>query len=302
MPRYGYKEVDIMDTIRCRAFLTTVEEGTVKGAAKKMGYTPSAISQLITSLENDLEVQLLDRGRKGSALTVNGKKILPKVRALLDQEEQLYQTAADINGLLAGSITIGSFTSIATFWLPQLLQSFQEQYPNIDIHLQEGPVQDIYRWLDNREVDICFCSDLKVADYEWIPLGEDRMVVVLSKDHHMAKEKKFPISQLRYENIILPQQGGYSNAVKMLEKRGIPYHVRLTTYEVYASMAMAEQGLGVTILNELITRSLKGSAVIIPIDPPYNIKLGIAVPGINEASPATKCFIKHTIEKMKSIE
>lgn len=291
-----------MDTARYRAFLAAANEGTIKDAADKLGYTPSAVSQLISSMENDLGIRLLNRGRQGVTLTDNGKRLFSTVHSLLAQEEQLYQIAADIKGLLTGSVTIGSFSSIATFWLPAVFKSFQEQFPGIDLRLQEGPWQDIHQWLDNKDVDIGFCSHSKTASYDWLPLAEDRMMVVLAKNHPMARENSFPVNRLSQEDLILTQQGRYCNAAIMLKERGLPFHTRFTTKEPYASMAMAEQGLGISVLNELITQGWKDRVKIIPVDPPYSITLGIAVPSMKEVSPATMCFLRHARKMLRQIE
>lgn len=291
--------VTIMDTARCRAVLAAANEGTIKGAAEKLGYTPSAVSQLISAMEHDLGLRLFDRGHKGVRLTDSGKRLLPVVCGLLDREEQIYQTATDIKGLLTGSVTISAFSSISTYWLPSVIQSFQKQFPGVHVNLQEGSWQDIHQWLEDRQVDIGFCSYSKTSPHDWIPLAEDRMMAVLSKDHPMSKKEKFPIIQLSREPLILTQKGEYCNAVIMMKEREIPFSVHFITKEPYAAMAMAEQGMGISVLNELVTQTWKGRVAIIPVDPPYSITLGISVPSQQEASPAVTRFIQHAEKMLK---
>nr|MDU2066558.1 LysR family transcriptional regulator [Sporomusaceae bacterium] len=107
-----------MESARCKAFLAAVETGSFSKAAEVLNYTPSGVSQLVTSLENDLGFPLLRRNPKGVTLTENGKQILPAVRDFLLQENRIFQLAAEISGLLIGSITIASYSSISTHWLP----------------------------------------------------------------------------------------------------------------------------------------------------------------------------------------
>ena len=69
-----------MDTVRYRAFVTAAEKGTIKEAAEEMGYTSSAISQLIKALEEELDTELLVRSRTGVTLTSGGATLLPVAR------------------------------------------------------------------------------------------------------------------------------------------------------------------------------------------------------------------------------
>ena len=76
------------------------------------------------------------------------------VRDLLQQEERLNQLASEINGLATGTITIGSYSSIASHWLPAVIKGFTEAYPKIEIHLMEGIWKENEEWLDAKIVDL----------------------------------------------------------------------------------------------------------------------------------------------------
>lgn len=132
-----------METARCKAFLTSVEAGSFSKAAEVLNYTPSGVSQLVTSFENELGFPLLRRNKKGVTPTENGEKILPVVRDFLAKENQIYQIAAEMNGLLIGNVTIAAYSSIATHWLPTVIRVFQESYPQIEIKLMEGIRQEV---------------------------------------------------------------------------------------------------------------------------------------------------------------
>ena len=70
-----------MESARCKAFVASVETGSFRAAAESLGYTPSAVSQLVAALEKDLGLRLLVRTKKGVILTPEGKKLLPIARA-----------------------------------------------------------------------------------------------------------------------------------------------------------------------------------------------------------------------------
>lgn len=70
-----------MDTARCRAFVAAAESGSFTKAAEILNYTTSGISQLVTTLESDFDLILLERTRKGVKVTDAGEKLLPVIRA-----------------------------------------------------------------------------------------------------------------------------------------------------------------------------------------------------------------------------
>ena len=85
-----------METARCRAFLQAAETGSFSRAAEKLNYTPSGVSQLVTAMEETVGFPLLHRSRKGVRLTEAGERLLPAVRAFLQQDARIEQIAGEI--------------------------------------------------------------------------------------------------------------------------------------------------------------------------------------------------------------
>ena len=121
-----------------QVFSTVIQEGTFQKAALKLNVTPSAVSHSITQLETELGFPVFIRSRSGAELTANGRTILPIIQEILNSQARLEQEAADINGLNAGSIRIGAFSSVCINWLPPIIQSFKKQYPHIDISVSQN--------------------------------------------------------------------------------------------------------------------------------------------------------------------
>ncbi len=84
-----------MENSRCRAFLECVDRGSVTAAADALGYTPSAVSQLISALEKELGLKLFNRSPKGVSLTTEGVAMVPVIRSYMVREREIYQTAAE---------------------------------------------------------------------------------------------------------------------------------------------------------------------------------------------------------------
>ena len=291
-----------MESARCKAFMYAADTGSFTKAAERLNYTPSGVSQLVGALENETGLTLLRRTRKGVTLTPDGEILLPAVREFLEKENRIYELAAEVKGLLVGSVTIAAYSSISTHWLPEVIRDFEQDYPQIEIRLMEGIRQEVTRWLDEKKADIGFLSYQEPMPYEWTPLDYDEMLAVLPKDHPYSSKESYPLINCETDSFIMPALGRDDDVVSLFERNGIKLNIHFTTLENFATMAMIEKGLGMSVMNNLITEKWNCDVVKIPVDPPSRITLGLAVPSYKQASPAVKRFIKYAVERLKKIE
>ena len=289
-----------METARCKAFLFAAETGSITKAAEELNYTPSGVSQLIQAFERELGVGLFHRNKKGVTLTEEGRRFIPIVRELLNCEDAIGQLSAEIRGLTVGTINIAAYSSIATHWLPAVIKEFQRQYPGIEIHLHEGIRQEVEKLLENRKADMAFMSYKEPMAFEWIPLAEDPMLAVLDKDHPFAKRKKYPLKACEQEVFIMPAMGLDEDVTNMIRENDLTLQIGFQTHDNFSAIAMIEQGLGMSIMNKLITDRLDYDVIKIPVDPPQHITFGIAIPTISNATPATRKFISMAVAMLKN--
>ena len=106
-----------MDTEKYQALLQAVEQGSITAAARDLGYSPSGLTRMLDSLERDLGFSLLFRTSQGVQLTA--------IRELLYWSRQIREESAGILGLEQGELFVGSYYSIASCWLPEILRAFQ---------------------------------------------------------------------------------------------------------------------------------------------------------------------------------
>ena len=285
-----------MDTIRYRAFLTAADSGSIRVAADILGYTPSGVSQLIQSLEKELNITLFRRGKKGVTLTSSGEMLLPVVRSIISQENNLLQVAADLNGTVFGTINVASYHSLASAWMPQLVARFQKDFPQVRINIFEGTQKDIVEHLISGKSDIAFFNNsMMTGRYDWIPIKSDPMMAVVPKGHKLAGLDKFPVEAFRGERFIMPENGFDYDVMEIFDEYGIVPDIYLSTFDSYILLKMVENGLGVSLVNEacLDERIDKGKVRAIPLDPPRCLEMGIAVLSLKDASPAVKKFIEY---------
>ena len=288
-----------MDINKYRIFLQSVDSGSFSKVAEETGYTPSGIVHMMNTLESEMGFPLLVRSRRGVRLTPDGERVAPILRSLVKWEEQLHQVSSDIRGAVSGSITLGCYYSIAVNWLPEVIRQFQKDFPNIKIQMLEAVHQKLDDLLAEQRVDFCVFSAPPAGDVEWIPLRKDRMVAVLPEGHPLAKAEAYPIANYGVEPLIMPAEGNDYDIMRVLEKHKITPQVSYSTGEDNAALAMVEKELGVGLMNELTTVGRKNTAVILPLDPPESIEMGIAVPSLKKASPAARRFIEYLVRELK---
>ena len=285
-----------METARLRAFVETADKGSVKSAADSLGYTPSAISQLITALEKELGIALFTRSQKGMKLTAEGREMLPLVRSYLSHEEEIYTFAAELKGITRGKLVIATYPSIATTWLPEIVRSFKNDYPGIQIDIMESIKSDIFRHFEQNEADIAFLAYSDPMPYEWITLSTTSIIAAVPEDHRLAGAKSFPIKECENEDFILGSWGREMEILEILAKNDVHPEIKYTTYDTPASLAMVRMGLGVSFVNELSAQFWNDDLVKMPLDPPQTITIGVALPSRDHMTGAAKKFLSCTLK------
>jgi len=285
-----------MDTKKLEVLEKIVEQASLTRAAEELGLTQSGVSHILAGLEEELGFPLLKRSRVGARLTPEGERLMPLVRDVLRSLERLDQTAAELRGLAAGTVRIGTFTSVAVHWLPGMIQEFQALYPRVEFKLLNGDYHDVDRWLADGSVDVGFITLPTALRCECVPLREDRLLAVLPPAHPLAKMAVCPVREVAAEPFISLLETSDSDARRALDAAGARPNVRFTTKDDYAIIAMVSQGLGVSIMPELLLRGRERDVALRPLDPPASRTLALAVASGDRAGPATRRFADFAAE------
>ncbi len=275
------------------------ELGSLTKAAESLGCTQSAVSHAISSLEAELGFSVLTRSRAGVQLTDEGQRIMPSVRGMLNYYEQLNQTVSAIRGLDFGTVRIGAFTSVAVHWLPGVIKEFQRDYPNVDIKLLNGDYHDVENWLLEGSIDLGFINLPTALRCETFALMEDRLLAILPLDHKFASYPKFPLVECETEAFITLLETSNHDANKALSAAGIKPNIKFSTKDDYAIIAMVEQGLGISIMPELLLRGRHDKVAVRELVPPSKRTIGLAIGETSSQSPATRKFADYIIKWVK---
>lgn len=277
------------------AFVKTAEYGSFTRAAEILSYSQSSISRMIADLEKEWNVVLLERSVGGVKLTSDGTKILPYAKNVVAEYEKLQMEIDELNGLQLGLIRIGTFSSVATHWLPNIIKAFQKDYPNIDYELLLGDYTEIEEWISEGRVDCGFLRLPTKSDFESVFLKQDKLLAIIPENHPLKDCDKFPVKALCDEPFMLLEKGAKAEVSEIFERENLTPNVKFTTWDDYAVMSMVESGLGISILPELILKRIPYRIIAKELDVPACRDIGLALKSKKTASLAVRRFIKYLI-------
>lgn len=282
-----------MNIFKYIAFVTAAEYGSFTKAGEILSYSQSAISKMINDLEDEWKISVLERSKSGVKLTSDGLKIFPYAKTVCEEYEKLQMQIDELNGLQSGLIRIGTFSSTATHWLPNIIKEFQKDYPNIDYELLLGDYTEIENWISEGRVDCGFLRLPTRPEFDALYLDSDRLLAVLPENHKLSKNKTVSVAELCKEPFMLLEKGAKAEVSEIFENNNLNPSVHFTTWDDYAIMSMIESGLGVSILPELILKRVPYNIIVKELDIPAYRDIGIAMKNKKTASLAVNKFIEY---------
>jgi DNA-binding transcriptional LysR family regulator len=274
-------------------FSTVVELGSLTKTGETLGLTQSAVSHAIASLESEWGFSILNRGRSGINLTSNGERVLRYIREILKWNEELVQEIANINGLEIGTVRIGTFSSVSVQWLPEILKTFNENHPSIDITLLEGDYSDIEQWIATGLVDFGFVSLPTSQPFEAIPLKKDRMLCILSDEHPLAQQNVIRFENIKEEKLIMSKKGSDNDLRRILKENNVKPNIKFELADDQAIISMVQNGMGISILPEMVLHRIPSNVRILSLEGENYRTIGIAATSFKTLAPATKKFIEY---------
>ncbi len=250
--------------------------GSFSAAAQKLGYTQSGLTHMMNALEDELGFSILQRGYFGIKLTPGGERIIPKIRQLVMCEEALYNEIELVKSYGDNVIRIGAYSSMASAWIPSIVERFNKEFPDVTVNIQTGTVAELYGGLDEGRFDICFGSKNAKYDFKWMPLSLDRFYAILPKGYPHS-EREFPISGFNGTKFLMPGLGFDDDISAVLSENNVKPFVTPTYVDDPAIISMVEHGLGISMLSELILAGRHDDVILLPIVPEVSRTLALSI-------------------------
>ena len=274
-------------------FLKVVETGSLSRAAEECNYSQPAVSQILTSLEKELGLTLLHRSHAGVHLTSEGEQLLPFLREVNRSQLALAEKADELLGVESGLLRIGTFSSISCHLLAPALKAFHAIHPHINFELFQGDYHQIENWIQDGTVDFGFVDLPTRKEFYVLPLLKDRMVAILPPTHPYAQKERIPLEIFANEPMILLEEGTRKEVITQFKQENIIPQIAYRTEDDYTVMSLVENGLGISILGELVLNKMTYNIVIKETIPAFSRQIGVAARSRSHASNAVKAFLKY---------
>ncbi len=179
------------DLVDLRLFLHVAEAASITGGAARAGMALASASERIRAMEAALGASLLDRQRRGVALTPAGSALARHAGIVAQQLERMRGELTEYATGLRGHVRLLSNTAATTEFLPAALGTFLSAHPTIDVDLEERPSGEIVRAIAAGLADIGIVADAvdAAAELETFPFADDRLVVVAPRRHALGRRR-----------------------------------------------------------------------------------------------------------------
>ena len=285
------------------ALLKILEIGSFTKAADAMGYSQSAVSQMVQSLESELSLKLLYRSRNGIKLTPEGEALLPYIQRTVNHYNAMLEKTRELKGLNGGLIRIGTLSSVSSQWLPGLIKDFQTLYPKVHFLLHQGDYTTIPAWVRAGEIDFGFVNPdaESVRGLHTIFVTSGGHKAVLHPDHPLAAQPWVTLEQLAKETFLLREEGCLSEPLEAFRTLGLEPRVELRMHDNFSICSMVEANVGVSILPELALRKMNFRIVQLPTVPPVIRRVSLVMKDPDILPIASRYFIEFFLKRADTL-
>ncbi|MBR0565298.1 LysR family transcriptional regulator [Azoarcus sp. L1K30] len=286
---------------RLQVFHAVAKHGSFTRAAEHLFMTQPAVTFQIKQLEEHFNTRLLERGHGHISLTPAGEVVLAYAERILGLSDELESRVSELTDELAGVINIGTSTTIAAYWLPQLLERFKRLYPRVLPRVVVGNSQLTEDRVAARDLDIGLIEI--VSDQpaiERFSAAKDDLLVICAPTHPLAKAQSLRAEDLVQHPFITRDAG---NAIRELAEEffnaaGLPMSevnvcAELGSLATVKHLAAEGMGYGVASRAAILRDLREGKLVGIPLEPRLYTPLEVIIPRDKFRSRLITAFAEH---------
>jgi DNA-binding transcriptional LysR family regulator len=256
-----------MDTELLAAFRAVADYGSFTAAAKRLGYTQSAVSRQVAVLEAELGAALFDRLPRGIRLTEPGRCLLPHAEALTGRLALAREDLRALRELRVGRLRVGAFPTAGTALIPQTVAAFRTSCPDVTLTITEGFVRDLIAYLNAGDLDVAIVTSTVDGLLDGLTLRhvmDDTMFVAMHPSHRFASRAQVRLAELANDEWIAGRDRPEETLFASADFRPrIGYVIR----EWVAKQGFVAAGLGITLIPSLATSSVRPDIALVPLHP-----------------------------------
>ncbi len=281
-----------MDDRKIRSLLTVLETGSISSAAEILNGTQSGITQTMNALEAELGFKILYRTNRGVTLTEAGAKILPLLMQLDEDFRALERESREIAAGRGIPIRIGTYSSIANAWLPDILSKYEERHPEISFEIMVSS-DKLAKWLSKGKVDMLLADEELGAGFRWFPIMQDEYMAAVPIGSVIAQRGASTGDELQHYPMIVSMMSSYRR-YREASGKNEQRVIRVSTDDDTTIIRMVGRGLGVSVIAGLSSEDVPANVRVIPLDPPVYRTIGVALP--EQPLQAVKAFADYLVK------
>ncbi|REG83215.1 LysR family transcriptional regulator [Marinomonas pollencensis] len=262
-----------MDLKPLKSFVTVATLKSFSAAARELNTVQPAISRHIAALEEELGISLFIRNTRDVSITAAGLQLLQDANTLLKQVELSKRRAQKAAQGELGVLRVGYLPSACLTFIPDLVQRFRSQYPEVDISLYEMTASaQIIAFLRD-EIDVGISRPLPIerqAQFSSQCLYRDYLSVVVPEGHPLAERERVKLDEITQESIILFQReeavGLFDGIIKLCRQNQFSPQISAQPKHMQTMLTMVAAGLGVAIAPTCIAKLYTQGCRFVRID------------------------------------
>jgi DNA-binding transcriptional LysR family regulator len=241
---------DVRVLIRDLEWLVALAEHQhVTDTAAVLGVSQPTLSRALARVEDELGTRLFERVAGGLVISPIGELVVAGARDVLIRYQQLVLELEARLDPERGVVRLAFLDSMATSLVPRILRDFHEHAPRVRVVLTQEPAHHIQRDLDRGAVELAITSMRPDGDYGWLPLQQERLVLIVPPSHRLRHRRRVDLSELVGEELVTTPVGfGYREHInRLLADAGVAMPVSFESADLATIEGLVAAGLGVAI-------------------------------------------------------
>ncbi|WML52623.1 selenium metabolism-associated LysR family transcriptional regulator [Neobacillus sp. PS3-12] len=246
-----------MNFKKLEAFISVLEKRSFSEAAAALKSSQPAISIKIKSLEEELGIELLDRGRSGVHPTRAGILVYQTAKEIMGRWGQLEDDLLGFQDTLTGTLTIGASTIPGTYLIPGWIKKFRTLYPKVDVKIEINDSRKVLNNLIDHQIDVGIVG-LHQQSAKMITkvVASDSLVLIVPVEHEIPQSSHLDFNLLKKYDLVLREEGSGTRKEmeEYLEINGsslADFNSSISIGSSEAVISAVEAGLGISFISKL---------------------------------------------------
>ena len=295
-----------MEVHQLRYFVEVARIGNFTKAAARCHVTQPTLSHQIKKLEDELGEPLLQRRKKGVAVTPFGQRFLKRARVILAELDHAREDAASFRNEVQGTLRLGAIPTVAPYLLPCLIRSSRRRYPRLGFDISEEPTEVLLQQLRRGDLDVALVSPpLRGDEWEVALLLQDELLATLPEGHRLAKARVVNLADLVAEPLVLMKEAHClrGQALQLCRDSRVDADIAIESSQLDTVLALVESGMGLSLTPRLaLARSTGRNVVMRSLAPAKAYRsIGLVWPRQATRTRAFEAFRELAIEAVGEI-